>query len=301
MPNPSDRRREIRLRKTRALLNNPHETAVNYAIANEREYLESAFGLVYQAYTEVGLQAPNELGIRFTKYHLLPGSKVFVAIYRPELAKPTVDRGHINDGKTIVGTLTLVLDSSFGLPVEQVCGPEIQALRDEGRRLAEVIALAVHPDFRKHNVMMYLYKVMFQYARAKQVTDICCAVTRHHIEFYRDVLLFEPLGGIMPYGPANNLEVQGHVLNIAKAFSHSKDVYTAESFDANIHDFFFGDGDAVSLNEGMPWSPELLRYFTCERTEFYRNLDHTTRDKLRQEYQRCGAPYMTPDDCEALP
>jgi hypothetical protein len=286
-----DQRREIRLRKTRALLNNPLDMAVNYSIARERDIYEEAFGLVYQAYIEVGLQAENEARIRFTKYHLIPSTKVFVAVYRPELTKPELDRGHVNDNKRVVGTLTLVMDSPLGLPVEQVCGPEIQELRDGGGRLAEVIALAIEPGFRRHNVMMYLYKIMFEYARLKGVTDICCAVTKRHIEFYRDILLFRPLGQLLPYAAGNNLEVQGHVLNIENAFGDSKNTYSTDSFDANVHDFFFAGEVEPQINEGYPWDEAMLQYFLSQKTRFIDTLGEEEKVKLRAEYAKQNLPF----------
>lgn len=281
-----DQRREIRLRKTRALLNNPFDLAVNYSIARERAMIEEAFGLVYHAYTEVGLQAENEAHIRFTKYHLIPTTKIFVAVFRPELTKPEFERGHVNDNKKVVGTLTLVLDSSLGLPVEQVCAPEIQQMRDQGARLAEVIALAIDPQFRRHNVMMYLYKIMFEYARLKGVTDICCAVTKRHIEFYRDILLFRPLGQLLPYSAGNMLEVQGHVLNIEHAFGDSHATYSTESFDANVHDFFFAGEVEQQINEGLPWDKSTLDYFIAHKTRFIDTLSTEEKAKIGTEYAK---------------
>ncbi len=281
-----DQRREIRLRKTRALLNNPLDLAVNYSIAGERDLIEEAFHLVYQAYTEVGLQAENDARIRFTKYHIIPTTKVFVAVFRPELTKPDFERQHVNEGKRVVGTLTLVLDSELGIPVEQVCGPEIQQMRDKGARMAEVIALAIDPQFRRHNVMMYLYRIMFEYARLSGVTDICCAVTRRHIEFYRDILLFRPLGELLPYSAGNGLEVQGHVLNIEHAFDDSKATYTTENFDANVHDFFFASGVDHQINEGTPWDEAMARYFLTEKTRFLDTLGADDLAAIRAEYSK---------------
>jgi GNAT superfamily N-acetyltransferase len=286
-----DQRREIRLRKTRALLDSPFDLAVNYSIARDTETIEDAFRLVYQAYTEVGLQAENEARIRFTKYHVIPTTKIFVAVFRPELTKPDIDRARVNEDKRVVGTLTLVLDSTLGLPVEQVCAPEIADLRAGGARLAEVIALAIAPEFRRHNVMMYLYKVMFEYARYKGVTDICCAVTKRHIEFYRDILLFRPLGELLPYDAGNGLEVQGHVLNIEHAFQDSRDTYSTDSFDANVHDFFFAGEIDTQINEGGPWDEDQLRYFLENRTRFVDTLDDGTKAKLRSEYARANLAF----------
>ncbi|MEW5771040.1 MAG: hypothetical protein AB1831_11845 [Pseudomonadota bacterium] len=286
-----DQRRELRLRKTRALLNNPFDLAVNYSIARERGAYEDAFHLVYQAYVEVGLQAENPAQMRFTKYHLVPSTKVFVAVFRPELTKQEIDRTHVNDDKRVVGTLTLVLDSSLGLPVEQVCAPEIQAMRDRGARLAEVIALAIDPAFRRYNVMMYLYKIMFEYARLKGVTDICCAVTKRHIEFYRDILLFRPLGQLLPYEAGNGLEVQGHVLNIEHAYGDSKATYSTEGFDANVHDFFFAGEIDRHMNEGSPWDETMARYFLEEKTRFVDTLRAEDLEKIRGEYARHGLKF----------
>jgi len=286
-----DQRREIRLRKTRALLNNPLDLAVNYSIAREENILEEAFHLVYQAYLEVGLQASNEVQIRFTKYHVVPSTKVFVAVFRPELTKDEIDRDRVNDNKRVVGTLTLVLDSSLGLPVEQVCRPEIQELRNNGGRLAEVIALAIDPEFRRHNVMMYLYKIMFEYARLRGVTDICCAVTKRHIEFYRDILLFRPIGELLPYDAGNGLEVQGHVLNIEHAYDDSRDTYSTENFDANVHDFFFAGEIDTQMNEGAPWNVSMIRGFLEEKTRFIDTLSTEEMDKIKSEYANRGLPF----------
>lgn len=281
-----DQRREIRLRKTRALLNNPLDLAVNYSIARERETYEEAFHLVYQAYVKVGLQTENESRIRFTKYHVIPTTKVFVAVFRPELIKPDFEREHVNDNKRVVGTLTLVLDSGLGIPMEQVCGTEVQGMRDRGARFAEVIALAIDPEFRKHNVIMYLYRIMFEYARLRGLTDICCAVTKRHIQFYRDILLFQPLGVLQSYAAGNGLEVQGHVLNIEHAFGDSKATYSTEGFDANVHDFFFSGEVDQNINEGQPWDDAMINHFLAQKTRFIDTLSDEEKAKIRSEYAK---------------
>ena len=281
-----DQRREIRLRKTRAMLNNPLDLAVNYSIAREQGTVEEAFHLVYDAYVKVGLQAENEARIRFTKYHVIPSTKVFVAVFRPELLKADFERERVNDNKRVVGTLTLVRDSSLGIPMESVCAPEIQAMRQQGSRFAEVIALAIDPEFRKHNVIMYLYRIMFEYARLKGLTDICCAVTRRHIQFYQDILLFRPIGEIKAYEAGNNLDVQGHVLNIEHAYGDSKATYSTEGFDANVHDFFFSGEVDQNFNEGRPWDKDMIEYFLTRKTRFIDSLDEQERAQIRAEYSK---------------
>lgn len=291
MDHAPDRRREVRLRKmTNALLTAP-EQATNYALATRLDDIEASFRLVYDAYTEVGLEAPHEARIRFTKYHLLPSTKIVTAIYRPKLTETPIDRGHVNEGRRVVGTLTLILDSPLGLPLESVCTEQVNALRSKGARLAELVALAVDPEFRRSNVMMYLYKLAFAYARLKGVTDLCCAVTRHHVEFYRQVLLFEPIGHLKPYDLGNQMEVQGHVLNIKKGFERSREMYSEDSFEANLHDFFFAAHPEPLANEGRPWTPDMLAHLLARRPDLLPQMDAQALQHLRDEYARHGAAF----------
>jgi GNAT superfamily N-acetyltransferase len=288
-PNPKwaeEKRREIRLRRSH-LLENPAEVAVTYKIASTREELEQSFHLVWDAYVKVGLQDPDTPPIRFTKYHLLPTTKVFVAIHRAELNKEKPDYEKLKEPGEIVGTLTLVRDSMFGLPMEEVCAESVSTIRQEHGAPAEVIGLAVNPEYRSHNVMMYLYKLMFEYARLAGVTDITCSVTKRHIRFYQTMLLFEPMGDLKPYGPANGQEVQCHRLNIDHGRRMAEDVYHSQHFDADLYTFFFTQNEAFgrAAGEGRPMDPAILRYFLEERSRMLDSLSPDDLARLRAAYQ----------------
>lgn len=216
---PEERRREVRLSLTSSedahAQEQPRARAVTYKIADEQQSLEEAFTLVWDNYVDAGLQEDTHQGIRFTKYHLLPDTRVFVANYHEALEEQRPDKF---DGKgKIVGTVTLVIDSPMGLPMEEFCGAEIAKLRSEGRRMAEVIAFSLNPKYTKYKVFLHMFKFLFQFAQMKGVTDLCCSVTERHIKFYRKVCLFEPLGELKPYSAAYKLKVQGHILNIKEA------------------------------------------------------------------------------------
>jgi hypothetical protein len=280
-----EKRREIRLRRSH-LLENPEEVAVTYKIASSRSELDHSFRLVWDAYVKVGLQAPDTPPIRFTKYHLMPSTKVFVAIHRAELEKEKPDYGKLKQPGQIVGTLTLVPDSAFGLPMEEVCSDSVNLIREEKGLPAEVIGLAVNPEFRSHNVMMYLYKLMFEYARLCGVTDITCSVTKRHIRFYQTMLLFEPMGELKTYGAANGLEVQCHRLNIENGRKIAEDVYHSQHFDADLYTFFFTENERFGrlAGEGGQLDPATLKYFLEERTRMLDSLNATDLDKLRAAY-----------------
>jgi ribosomal protein S18 acetylase RimI-like enzyme len=288
----NERRREVRLRRSN-LISDQCEGSVTYKVATDQHELERSFELVWQSYVKVGLQAPDSDPIRFTKYHLLPSTKVFIAIYRPELLEEKPDYSRLKEPGEIVGTLTLVANSPMGLPMEEVCHDAVQELRDQGSHPAEVVALAVNPEYRRHNIMMYLYKLMFEYANLTEVSDITCSVTKRHISFYQSMLLFQPMGELQTYSAANGLEVQCHRLNIEFGRQTARDVYNDRHFDADLYTFFFTENPQWqrSLGMGRPWSEELLRYFLTKRTRFLDTLDEKTRALLRREYSERSATF----------
>jgi GNAT superfamily N-acetyltransferase len=287
-----EKRREIRLRRSR-LLDNPAEVAITYKIASTREELEDSFRLVWEAYVKVGLQEADTTPLRFTKYHLLPTSKVFIAIHRAELEKEQPDYEQLKQPGRIVGTLTLVRDGGFGLPMEEVCGDAVDAIRGDGGAPAEVIALAVDPEFRSHNVMMYLYKLMFEYARLCDVSDITCSVTKRHIRFYQSMLLFEPMGELKAYGAANGQEVQCHRLNIEHGRQMAEDVYHSQHFDADLYTFFFTENKAFgrAAGEGQPMDAEMLRYFLEQKSRMREALSSADLETLRAAYAARGLQF----------
>jgi hypothetical protein len=284
-----ERRREVRLRRSH-LLDQPHEIAVTYKIATSKAELEESFRLVWDSYVKVGLQPEDSPPLRLTKYHLMPSTKVFVAVHRAELEKDAPDYSLLKQPGQIVGTLTLVRDSDFGLPMEEVCADAVGRIRDEGGSPAEVIALAVNPQFRSHNVMMYLYKLMFEYARLSNVTDITCSVTKRHIRFYQTMLLFEPMGDLKVYQAANGQEVQCHRLNIARGSAVAEDVYHSQHFDADLYTFFFTSNEEFgrSAGEGRPMDEDTLKYFVETRTALIDELSSEDRATLRQAYSARG-------------
>jgi hypothetical protein len=286
-----ERRREVRLRRSRPT-EDRLDQAVNYRIAQEVTELESAFELVYRSYVEVGLE-PNrgEGKLRFTKFHLLPTTKVFTAIYHPDV--PTEDwlRPSQQQAGQVVGTLTLIIDGPMGLPMEEVCGEGVHHLREAGRVPAEVVGLAVNPEFRRLNLMMYIYRLMFEYARWKGVTDLCASVTKRHINFYRSLLLFEPMGSLMPYSGANGLEVQCHRLDMERAERDAKRVYGGEPFDCDLFSFFFRSSSSRPSGEGGPWSKQTLERLHQRRPQVIQFLSDEERKVLRAEYARMGGEF----------
>jgi hypothetical protein len=100
-------------------------------IAAERAEWKDAFQLVALNYQAVGYEAPLASKVRFTPYHALPDTVTFIAKHQ---------------GRVMM-TFSLVPDNTMlGLPLQAIFDEEVNQLRRQRRRLAEVISLAADND-----------------------------------------------------------------------------------------------------------------------------------------------------------
>lgn len=95
----------------------------------------------------------------------------------------------------IIGTLTLGLDSSTGLLVDQLYKDEIDRLRDQQRFICEFTKLAVDQDSHSKRVLAALFHLAFIYAhKIHGATDLVIEVNPRHAVFYKRMLGFTQLG-----------------------------------------------------------------------------------------------------------
>jgi N-acyl amino acid synthase FeeM len=144
-------------------------------VAADRTALDTAFRLVHDQYLWRGfITEPHPTGRRLNLRHALPATRVFLA--------RAADR--------VVGTASLIPDSPLGLPMEDVFGPEVRALRAEGRRLGEISALAMDADRRAYGLpaLVRLLRLVVVYALdVGGLDDVCMAVRPQHAAFYRQL------------------------------------------------------------------------------------------------------------------
>jgi len=268
-----EKRRSVRIRRSKLLQNTEN---IEYKIATTTEEIEQALELVTQQYITVGLHN-KESELRLTKYHLLPDSKIFIAIKKLPGGK-----------EVVVGTLTMVVDTSMGLPMDEIYSMQLNRLRISGLLLAEVISLAVSPDesVLLNNISMFLFKLCLQYAKLLYVNDLLCSVTKKHIAFYEELLLFKPIGELTPYSYANGLSIQGHRLNLMQADRQFEEVYSGMEFDADLHHFFFTETREYNrpFGKGDAMSPEQMSYFLESRTKLLSTLSNNDKNILRDEF-----------------
>ena len=111
--------------------------------------LATAYRLLHSSYVDAGLMRPEVLKMRVTKYHLLPTTTVIIAQ---------------RDERTI-GTLSIVQEGAFGLPIDRYFHRSTQF--PQAQRIAEILDLAVARDFRQapYRGLFPVIKFMISYLR----------------------------------------------------------------------------------------------------------------------------------------
>ena len=210
---PAHKRRFVRLKRSR-LTDTADQQGFKVGFACEREDREKSYRLVYERYRDVGLIHGPPGGMWFTVYHALPNSRTAVALMKGADGSP-------------VSTSTLIEDSEIGLPSDTIYKDKIDALRQKGRRVAEVSCLAALPVDRGRNSFLHVFRLMGLYCLYRGVDDLIISVHPKHTQFYQDILLFEPIGEMRYYpylkdAPAvlEHLEMRTAPERYQRTFSH---------------------------------------------------------------------------------
>ena len=150
-------------------------------IAASRRDLVGAFELVYSAYLAKGYVRPHPERMVYQPVFGLPSSRTMVA------AVP---------GNSIAGTLSIVGDNRFGFQLETTYRDEVQLLRNEGRKLAEITCLTIESagGFLTMEIFVALTRFTIHYALWRGYDDLLMAVHPRHYRFYWRILRATPLG-----------------------------------------------------------------------------------------------------------
>jgi len=101
-------------------------------------------------------------------------------------------------GGTLVGTMSLCLDSDFQLPADDNFRDKLDELRAQGRRLCEPSRLAIDKGVTKR-VFASLIHISYLYShQLHDFTDYVIEVNPRHVMFYKRMLGFSDFGGERP-------------------------------------------------------------------------------------------------------
>lgn len=164
------------MRKTVRLEREWPHPELEIKIAETEGELAAAYKLLHDSYVHAGYMNPTTTGMRVLSQHLLPQTTTIVATWKGQ----------------VIGTLSLIRDNPFGLPLEKVF--DVGARRKNGRRLAEVSSLAVDPAFRGqiNTALFPLFRFVYQYARDCFGThEFVIAVNPSMVDLYTGFMCFE--------------------------------------------------------------------------------------------------------------
>lgn len=248
-------------------------------IADTQQELEACFRLLHDAYVASGFMQPDPSGMRATMYHALPTTTTLCAKYD--------DR--------VVGTMSLIRQSPFGFPLQSVF--DLSSVEAEAGQIAEVSALAVHPEFRKTGgaILFPLMKFMHQYCtRYFDTRHLVIAVNPYHIEMYESLLIFRrlPQKTVAHYDFANGAPAVGATLDLSQASALLGAAYAGKPVRKNLHHFFFQlELPNIQLpvrryfttNDPVMTAP-LLDYFFNQKTQVFAQLDERKKAMLHEVY-----------------
>lgn len=98
-------------------------------------------------------------------------------------------------GERAVGTLTLGLDSGAGLSVDEAHRCAVDAIRVQGRRVCELIRLAVDTGETSRSALGLLVHSAYLVGRlVHRATDVFIEVNPRHVSFYERAFAFRRVG-----------------------------------------------------------------------------------------------------------
>ncbi|MGN6826148.1 GNAT family N-acetyltransferase [Paucibacter sp. M5-1] len=248
-------------------------------IAETREELEDCFKILHDAYVASGFMKPEPSGMRITPYHALPTTTTLCAKY---------------DGR-VVGTISMIREGVFGFPLQSVF--DLEHVRAQGGQIAEISALAVHPDFRKTGgaILFPLMKFMHEYCTEFFDTrHLVIAVNPERIELYEALLYFQRLQETVVdnYDFANGAPAVGATLDLKHASDVFRAGYRGRAARKNLHKYFF---QLKLENIQLPrrryfttndpvMTPALLDHFFNKKSKVFEELDDRKKALLWSIY-----------------
>lgn len=137
-----------------------------------RSEREDALKLVQRVYSQSGLTDSKSACVRVLRQHLADETEIIVAKQA---------------GETVF-TVTLVRDGEYGLPLESLFEAEVESMREQGIRLAEVSCLAHSNDMidnrERFNTFVRGISLLLQTARRRNVDRLLLAVHPRHAKVY---------------------------------------------------------------------------------------------------------------------
>jgi hypothetical protein len=248
---------------------------IEFRAVRTAEELLAASNLAYREFLARQYIRPNAARLCLSLHHALPQTTTFIAVYQRQ---------------NIVGTVTLVEDSVLGLPMDEAYKTELDALRRQGRRLAQATLMAVDTNLfgprvfalshgKKLLFTLRLLRIMLDYVRSATAVQelVACFHPKHQILY--DFLELTPLGGLKAYSRANGHPALARRLDIAQVQRTRRD--------HPAYRLFFGRApSARPFAKRLRFSPEALRSLFVLQSPVFASASPTELATIKSAYPR---------------
>lgn len=199
---------------------------LSFLRAYSQNDIKEAFQLVEKKYLEQNYISPDSnFSKEIPECYLAKDSAVFTA----------------KAGDAILGTVSVIMDSSFGLPMDDIFRKELEEFRNAGKKIVEIGRLAVEKN-KDISLLFSLFKLVFHYCVCKKADYLCITVNPKHSSFY-NYFQFEDKGFVEKYGAVNNAPAALKVLDLGKIQEkRAKNVLLNKIFFDNPPDYGIFEG-----------------------------------------------------------
>ncbi len=210
---------------------------MQYKVASSISEVIDAWCVVYRQYLAASLIAPNEMSV-FTFPEYISNNTAVL------LGKKM--------GRTVC-TVSAVLDSDRGLPLDNYYSEELNSLRGEGRKLIEIGLLADARGASKMNQIVDLMSGIARFGVYSDHHDFVVGVHPRRVNFFSSVFGFKPFGQVKDYGklrtaPVILLHAHGKDLDVNSLQINSEIYGDPAKFDF-VNRYQFNPNNFITPNE----------------------------------------------------
>ncbi|GJQ58832.1 MAG: hypothetical protein D8M57_06210 [Candidatus Scalindua sp. AMX11] len=235
---------------------------IDFRVARTKEELEGAAALVHKEYTKKGYIKNSNSKLRLGMHNAHPQTTTFVA----------------TAGKDVIATTTVILDSSVGLPMDEIYHQELNQLRAGDKKICEISMLACDTELFNNGVSMMLNskKLFLVFSLFKHILDytkeflkldyICITINPKHKITY-DFLLFKDMGELKMYDEVNNAPAIAKYINLNTVEKEFKKHDRRERYSM----FIQRKTDPGTFSNKYQLTYQDLKYFFVEKTDIFKD------------------------------
>jgi hypothetical protein len=266
-----------------------------FKVADTTDEIQQAYQIIHDGYVERDLMDENLEKIRVTKFSCLPTTTLMICKHHDE----------------VIATITLIADSSFGLPTEDY--RNLDEFRNQGLKLFEVSGLAIKKNnqAKRGKLLLAMFKYMFEYARNHVKADALILSTVAEVkDFYRALFFSHPLDNdkVLKFSNVKGRETVSQILYVNKTTEMMQKTFDHLPLNKNLYHFlirhtfsqFLFPERKYHFTVGQILSIQQMKHFFVEKSSVMQGLTQKEKFQLSEYYHFDQFKKIIFDDPSAL-